>query len=96
MHLQFSTNQPFARLELESVRKISEIYEYKKYVAQMHIYWVPETFPSLARNYVRVFGTVTGSRDWRSKAQYKIGQHINSARSFDINNSAFKLAFKLA
>ena len=26
-------------------------------------------FPSLARNYERVFGIVTGSRDWRSKAQ---------------------------
>src|SRR6185437_16905436 len=40
---------------------------------------ISRTFPSLARNYVRVFGTVTGSRDWRSKVQYKISQHINSA-----------------
>src|SRR6266498_5315962 len=57
LHLQFSTNQPSTRLELKSNRKISEIYGYKKYVAQMHIYWIPEMFPSLARNYERVFGT---------------------------------------
>ena len=59
----------------------------QKYVAQMHIYWVLETFPSLSHNYVRVFGVVTGSCDWRSKAQYKFGQH------FGHNNSASKLAW---
>src|SRR5688572_17004954 len=35
----------------ESVRKILEIYGYKKYVAQMHIYWVLKTFPEHSRHY---------------------------------------------
>src|ERR1043166_432783 len=43
-------------------------------------------FPSLARNYERVFSTVTGSRDWYSKAQYKIGQILEH------NNLTSKLA----
>jgi len=49
---------------------------------------IPRTFPSLSRNYVRVFGIVTGSRDWRSKAQYKFSQHYStiSARSLGIRS----------
>ena len=58
------------------------------FLAQMHIYWVPETFPEHSRHYpVTMFSVVTGSRDWHSKAQYKFGQH------FGHNNSASKLAW---
>ena len=72
--------QLIARLELESVRKILEIYlklkdfgqtfRYKK-ICGTNAYILGSRnvlgmFPSLARNYERV---VTGSRDWRSKAQ---------------------------
>ena len=72
--------QLIARLELKSVRKISEIYLKLKDFGQIFRYKkicgtnayilgsrnVLGMFPSLARNYERV---VTGSRDWRSKAQ---------------------------
>ena len=82
MHLQFS-NQPIIRLELESVRKILEIYLKLKDFGQIFRYKkicgtnayilgsrnVLGMFPSLTCNYERVFSTVTESRDWRSKAQ---------------------------
>ncbi len=71
--------QLIARLELESIRKILEIYLKLKDFGQIFRYKkicgtnayilgsrnVLGMFPSLARNYERV----TGSRDWRSKAQ---------------------------
>ena len=77
MHLQFS-NQLIARLELESDRKILEIYLKLKDFGQIFRYKkicgtntyildsenIPRTFLSLARNYVRCSVARTVSRDY--------------------------------